>query len=164
MKNFVVSILIVGIALTCVSFSVFDKLHVSGNMLRFLESNSNHYSKWKKDIPKDVWDGIKKFESGNFNPGDTGDEGKIGMGCLRKGGAQFEGQLNFVVTNDSLCILAYGHGSIGLSNTVYFVHYTPPFALAKYRSLGDWTDTSTASVIKALQNNPIADTIWTKSD
>jgi hypothetical protein len=164
MKNFIVVLFISGIAVLSISAKVFDKWHVSKDMLQFIESKNYTYSSWKKDIPKDVMKGINEFENGRFNPGDIGDEGKIGMGDMRNSNAQFEGRLNFVMANDSFCLLAYGHGVFTIHNTVYFIKYKPALTLVKFKGLGDWTDTSSASVVKALQQNPMPDTIWNKSD
>jgi len=161
MKNFIVIFFVTGIAALSLSFKVFDKRHVSKNMLHFIESKKYTYSEWKKDIPESVMKGIKKFEKGQFNPGDLGDSGKIAMGCVVDPDAKFDGKLNFVMTNDSLCLLSYTHGGFIVSNTVYFIRYKPVFTLAKFQNLQHWPDTDVESVTQALKKHPKADDIWT---
>ena len=164
MKNFIVIFFVAGIAALSISAKVFDKKHVSKDILRFIESKNYNYSIWKKDIPANIMKGIKGFKHGYFNPGDIGDSGKIGIGCVRSGNTKFEGQLNFVMVNDSFCLLSYYHGGFAIFNTVYFIQYYPTFTLAKYNNFPPWADTGMGPVIKELQKTPEPDTIWTKPD
>jgi hypothetical protein len=163
MKNAIVFFSIIGIALFSISSKVFDKKHVRKDILRFIESKNYTYSKRKKDIPDHVLKGIKEFENGNFNPGDIGDSGKISMGCeMHPDG--FDGLLNFVMVNDSSCILSYSHGGQRKYNTVYFIEYKPTFHLAKDNDLGYWTDTGSRAFRRALYRHPRPDIVWSRVD
>jgi|GEM_PF-3880081 hypothetical protein len=164
MKNFIVILFIVGIAVLSISAKVFDKKHVSKDMLRFVESKKYTYSIMRSAIPEIVLKGINEFENGHFNPGDISDSGKIGMGCVRYGNEKFDGQLNFVMVNDSFCLLSYDHGGYAIFNTVYFIQYRPAFTLAKFNNLRLWADTSVGPIIKALQKNPKPDNVWVRKE
>jgi hypothetical protein len=164
MKNFIVFFLIIGTAAFSISAQVFDKRHVSKDMLQFIESRNYTYSVMRSAIPTTVLKDINEHGNENFNVGDKADRdsGKAFQSCVD--GGDFAGFLNFVLVNDSTCLLGYTIGGYALHSIILFVQYGREFKLAKYDSWGMGTVEDTASLKRFVLKKSKPDYVWTKPD
>lgn len=133
---------------------------VDSEALRFLESSNHIYSTSKKTIPGIVKYGISEFEGYEFRVGDINDLGKINLSDVIMPGDSFRQRLNFVLKNDSFCLISYTRGGIGTHDIVDFVRYQG-FKLMRYTSIKHIKDTTALASALLYYDKP--DTIWVGS-
>ena len=132
--------------------------------LRFMESK-HYYSESKKIIPGIVRYGIGEFDGRKvFNVGAIADSDHINLtdvifpttpGDTTK---WFGPRLNFVLKNDSFCMISYTIGGIGENDIVDFVQYKRGFRLLRYKP--SYGGRETISFAKYLLYAPEPDTTW----
>jgi hypothetical protein len=120
--------------------------------LAFLDAKNFKIYRSKGQIPAIVVDSLSSINGEKFKIGDTSDVGKISFADIHIDGIEYNKGLQFILLNDTLCLLSYREGGIGSHDVIDFIQYKGEFGHTRYMTtalLGD-----TALLGKYLRTNP----------
>ncbi len=112
------------------------------NALDFLLSRNYTYSTSKATIPSIVIDSLSQINKEVFKIGDIYDTSKINLSDATLGGYEYKRKLNFVLVNDSVCLLAYTEGGLGTHDVVDFINYKGKLTHTRYITTSLLNDTN----------------------
>lgn len=166
MKNIIFIFPAIAIGLISIAFSVEGNKpkELNNEVINFIRSKNYTYSTSKSAIPVVVSKNINEYEKGRFSVGDKADvdSGKTFFSC--EGQGEFYGFLNFVLVNDSTCLLVCNAGSSAIRSTIYYAQYGHGFKLATYHSWGRELVYDTISLKELLLKKTKPDNIWTANN
>jgi len=116
------------------------RVEKKSEILFFLNSNDFSFSKSKSIIPKAVKDSLTVIDKEKFKIGDFSDNGKFNFSDVCCSNTEFNKRLNFVLLNDSICLLVYRRGGRGNHNVVDYIRYKGNYVHFRYTTNTELTD------------------------
>ena len=151
------SIIVLLILLGCMDIHKGKNSKMQINALSFLISKNYKYSTSKSDIPNIVLDSISIINKESFKIGDKTDIEKISLSDTRlfKSNGEdiyeYKKKLHFVLVNDTICLIAYTEGGLGIHDVIDFIQYRGEFNHERYVTTNVLNDTiKLASYLKNL--------------
>jgi len=109
-------------------------------VLFFLNSNNYNFSKSKAIIPKAVKDSLTVIDKEKFKIGDFSDNGNFNFSDVCCSNIEFNKRLNFVLLNDSVCLMVYRKGGRGSNSVVDYIRYKGNYTHFRYTTNTELTD------------------------
>lgn len=108
----------------------------------FLNTHNYRYSSSKSDVPESVIDSLGKINGKSFKLGDSTDADKISFSDAKiEGMYEYDTRLNFMLFNDTTCLLVYTEGGIGTHDVVDYFRYRGKYVHIRYTTADILSDT-----------------------